>query len=166
MMINDRRRFVNWFLSTFTGALFAMIFYPVARFLSPPRIPEATTREVEAGTTQDRQLIAKAFRIVRFGAEPVILIHPAKSDFRAFSAVCTHLSCIVEFHKDKGVIWCNCHNGVYDLTGKNIGGPPPRPLAPYRVNLVSKLHRSRRRLSSPRYEYNICTSHNESLQAR
>lgn len=137
-MMTARRRFVSWFLGTSAGALVAMIVYPVVRFMTPPRVPEATTREVEAGTTQDRELIDKAFKIVRFGAEPVILIHPADSDFRAFSAVCTHLSCIVEFRKDKGVIWCNCHSGVYDLNGKNIGGPPPRPLAPYRVNLVSK----------------------------
>jgi hypothetical protein len=27
---------------------------------------------------------------------------------------------------------------VYDLTGKNIGGPPPRPLAPFKVNIVSE----------------------------
>lgn len=137
-MINGRRRFLNWFLGTSAGALFAMAFYPVVRFLSPPQVPEATTQSVEAGTTADGDLTTKAFKIVRFGADPVIVIHPSESDFRAFSAVCTHLSCIVEFHKGQGVIWCNCHNGVYDLNGKNIGGPPPRPLAPYRVNLVSK----------------------------
>lgn len=137
-MMTARRRFVNWFFGTSAGALVAMIVFPVVRFMTPPRVSEATTREVEAGTTQDRELIDKAFKIVRFGSDPVILIHPAESDFRAFSAVCTHLSCIVEFRKDKGVIWCNCHNGVYDLNGRNIGGPPPRPLAPYRVNLVSK----------------------------
>ena len=135
-MDDARRRFVNWFLGTSAGALFAMIVYPVARFLSPPRLPETNTREVDAGTTRDPDLVDKAFKIVRFGVDPVILIRVAESDFRAFSAVCTHLDCIVEFRKDRGVIWCNCHNGVYDLNGKNIGGPPPRPLAPYRVNLL------------------------------
>lgn len=129
---------MNWFLGTSAGALLAAILYPVVRFLSPPRVPEATTQSVEAGTTEDPELMTKAFKIVRFGADPVILIHPAESDFRAFTAVCTHLSCIVEFRKEKGVIWCNCHGGVYDLNGKNIGGPPPRPLAPFRVNLVAK----------------------------
>ena len=65
------------------------------------------------------------------------VIRVAESDYRAFSAVCTHLDCIVDFRKDKDLIWCWCHDGIYDLTGKNIGGPPPRPLAPYRVNLAA-----------------------------
>lgn len=32
-------------------------------------------------------------------------------------------------------IWCACHNGVYDLNGKNISCPPPRPLEPFKVNV-------------------------------
>jgi Rieske Fe-S protein len=71
--------------------------------------------------------------IVRFGSKPVILIRTADGEFRAFSATCTHLDCTVQYKKDLGVIWCACHNGKYDLTGRNISGPPPRPLEEYRV---------------------------------
>ena len=53
-------------------------------------------------------------------------------------ATCTHLDCVVGYQKDRSRIWCNCHGGSYDLTGRNIGGPPPRPLTPYKVNLVAK----------------------------
>ena len=56
----------------------------------------------------------------------------------AFSATCTHLDCIVEYRPGVKKIWCNCHDGQYDLNGRNVGGPPPRPLTPYTVNLVSK----------------------------
>ena len=59
----------------------------------------------------------------RFGAEPVILVKAGESDFRAFSATCTHLDCIVTCRKDKGDIYCNCHGGTYDLTGRNVAGP-------------------------------------------
>ncbi len=45
---------------------------------------------------------------------------------------------MVGYQKDHNRIWCNCHGGAYDLTGRNIGGPPPRPLTPYKVNLVAK----------------------------
>ena len=45
---------------------------------------------------------------------------------------------IVGYAKDKGAIACNCHGGQYDLTGRNVGGPPPRPLTPFKVNLVTK----------------------------
>jgi Rieske Fe-S protein len=30
-------------------------------------------------------------------------------------------------------IWCACHNGYYDMNGRNIAGPPPRPLTEYKV---------------------------------
>lgn len=133
-----RRRFLNWFLGTSTGALLAAILYPVARFISPPQIPEAATHQIEAGLVDDPALLEKGFKIVRFGAEPVILIRVAEGDYRAYSATCTHLDCIVEFRAGEQKIWCNCHDGVYDLAGRNVAGPPPRPLTPYRVHVVEK----------------------------
>lgn len=134
----DRRTFLNWFLGTSVGALCVSVVYPVVRFVSPPRIPEASTNQVDAGLTNDPQLLEKGFKIVRFGLEPVILVKVAALEYRAFSATCTHLDCIVEFQKDKSRIWCNCHGGAYDLTGRNVAGPPPRPLTPYKVNVATK----------------------------
>lgn len=140
-MSNDvdlgRRRVVNGFLGGSLTALLAAVVYPVLRYLSPPRIPEATTNQVDAGPVNDPDLLDKGFKIVRFGAEPVILIRVADNDFRAFSAVCTHLDCIVEYHKGEQRIACNCHNGRYDLTGRNVSGPPPRPLARFQVHEVA-----------------------------
>ncbi len=133
-----RRTFLNWFLGTSAGALFLSMAYPVLRFISPPNVPEATTNQVEAGTTQDPDLLEKGFKIVRFGVDPVILIRVAENDYRAFSATCTHLDCIVEYRKRIRRIWCNCHNGQYDLNGQNVAGPPPKPLTPFRVNLARK----------------------------
>jgi cytochrome b6-f complex iron-sulfur subunit len=134
--IPGRRRFLNWFLGTSVGALLAAIVYPAARFISPPHIPEAQTRQVEAGSTDDPELLEKGFKIVRFGAEPVILLRVAGDDYRAYTATCTHLDCIVDYRQDKRLIWCWCHNGIYNLAGKNIGGPPPRALTPLDVHLV------------------------------
>lgn len=135
---SNRRSFLNWFLGTSVGALFVSVAYPVARFVSPPRIPEASTNQVEAGLTSDPQLVEKGFKIVRFGLEPVILVKVSELEYRAFSATCTHLDCIVEYQKDKSRMWCNCHGGAYDLTGRNVAGPPPRPLTAYKVNLATK----------------------------
>lgn len=133
-----RRRFLNWFLGTSAGAFLFSILYPVARYMSPPRIPESSAAEVEAGPVNDPALIDKGFKIVRFGAEPVIVVRVSDTEFRALSATCTHLDCIVEFRKEKQLIWCNCHNGQYDLSGKNVAGPPPKPLTPYQVHVVAK----------------------------
>ena len=49
------------------------------------------------------------------------------------AATCTHLDCTVQFKSDQSILWCACHNGKYDLNGRNISGPPPRPLDPFRV---------------------------------
>ena len=134
----ERRRFLNWFLGTSAGAFLVSVLYPVLRFVSPPQIPEASTSEVEVGPVNDPDLVEKGFKIVRFGAEPVIVVKVSETEYRAFSATCTHLDCIVEFRKAQQVIWCNCHNGAYDLTGRNVAGPPPRPLTPFVVHTVAQ----------------------------
>lgn len=133
-----RRSFINWFLGTSIGALAASTCYPILRFVSPPEVPEAATEEVEAGPTNDPELLEKGFKIVRFGAEPVILVKVSDTEFKAFSATCTHLDCIVEYRSAQQILWCNCHNGQYDLTGAVIGGPPPKPLTPFEVHVVQK----------------------------
>src|SRR5262249_59481037 len=47
----------------------------------------------------------------------------------AYSQSCTHLSCAVVPRIADGVLHCPCHDGYFDLrTGRNIAGPPPRPL--------------------------------------
>jgi Rieske Fe-S protein len=134
----DRRSFLNWFLGTSTGALLMSIVYPVVRFLSPPSVPEAATHQVEAGPVNDPELLGRGFKIVRFGAEPVILVRSGDGRLRAFTATCTHLECIVEFRSDLQVLWCNCHNGQFDLTGRNVAGPPPRPLTEFKVHVLER----------------------------
>jgi len=133
-----RRHFLTWFLGASVTALFASIAYPIARFLSPPNQPEAATNEVQLGPTNDPDLVEKGFKVIRFGNEPVIVIKLSDTDIRAFSATCTHLACIVEFRKAQRDVFCNCHNGQYDLHGRNVAGPPPRPLTPFVVHIVEK----------------------------
>jgi Rieske Fe-S protein len=138
MAVSTRRRFLNGLLGVSAGTLFASVLYPILRYLSPPRIPESTTAEVEAGPVNDPELLKSGFKIIRFGNDPVIVIRASATDIRAFSATCTHLQCIVEYRPERKLIWCNCHNGQYDLTGRNVGGPPPRPLMAFKVNIVVK----------------------------
>lgn len=131
-----RRKVLNWLLNSSLGALAAAVLYPVARFVSPPEIPEANTNLVEAGLSNDPELIDKGFKILRFGNDPVILVRTADDEYRAFAATCTHLDCIVEFQKPENRIWCNCHNGEYDTQGKVVSGPAPHALEAFKVDLV------------------------------
>jgi Rieske Fe-S protein len=70
-----------------------------------------------------------------FGGKPCLLIRTPEGELRAFNAVCTHVECTAEYSQEKAAIICNCHNGVYDLHGRNVSGPPPRPLESYKVTL-------------------------------
>jgi len=111
----------------------AAILYPILRFLSPPEAPEDSSLTVSAGTASS--LLPNSGRLVPFGAEPAIVVRLPSGELRAFTAVCTHLSCTVQYRDDLQQIWCACHNGHYDLAGRNVSGPPPRPLARYAVNV-------------------------------
>ncbi|HEU4402522.1 MAG TPA: Rieske 2Fe-2S domain-containing protein [Candidatus Polarisedimenticolia bacterium] len=130
----SRRGFLSWFLGTSIGAMCASILYPVARYISPPDVPEAQTSRVVAGRAGD--LKANEGRIFRFGNQPGLLIRTEDGGYRALSATCTHLNCTVQYRSDLKQIWCACHNGMYDLSGKNVSGPPPRPLEQYTVNVA------------------------------
>jgi len=46
----------------------------------------------------------------------------------AFSAVCSHLGCIVDWNSKTEQFLCPCHGSKYDVNGNVIGGPAPAPL--------------------------------------
>lgn len=126
-----RRRFVNYLLGTSLGGLLGSILFPVLRFVIPPERAEASPAVVKAATVDE--LEPNNGRIFRMGSKPGILIRTPEGELRAFSAVCTHLGCTVQYRSDLEHIWCACHNGHFDLYGQNVSGPPPRPLEPYEV---------------------------------
>ena len=132
-MVRERRGFLRWLLGGGVAASVGAFLYPVVRFVDPPAVPEAVVNEVAAGKVQD--LKVNSGKIVKFGSRPVLLIRSSESEWKAFSAVCTHLNCTVQYKEDARVIWCACHNGTYDLNGSVVSGPPPKPLDEYVVRL-------------------------------
>ena len=129
-----RRSFLDWFLATSFGGFLIPIFYPVTRYLVLPKVEESTSWNVTLSIKLE-EVKANSAQIFRFGSQPGILLRTSAGDLRAFSAVCTHLACIVQYRADLVHIWCACHNGHFDLNGKNIAGPPPRPLEQFSVNV-------------------------------
>ncbi len=105
--------------------------YPVLRYLIPPQTAELSTDTVLAGKVGE--LKPNSGRVFRFGSRPALLMLTADGQYHAVSAVCTHLGCTVQYRGDLHNIWCACHNGMYDVTGRNISGPPPRPLEAFEV---------------------------------
>lgn len=131
----DRRQFTNTILTGGLLGWLGSVLYPVISYLRPPKVPESSVASVKAGTASD--FPNNSAQIVKFGRKPVILIRTDAGEFRAFNATCTHLDCIVQYRTDLKQIWCACHNGLYDTRGRNVSGPPPRPLDEYSVNVVN-----------------------------
>ena len=130
----SRRRFVDWFLGGSVGAFLLAVLYPLGRYLVPPKAGESTAGTVTLGLKPD-DVKPNSGQIFKFGSRPGILVRTASGDLKAFSAVCTHLNCTVQYRADISHIWCACHNGHFDLNGQNIAGPPPRPLETYTVHV-------------------------------
>ena len=148
---DDSRR--AWLLRSLAGAISATvvaIFYPVACFLRPRRATVSGALEVVA-PFKVNELPNAAGNPFNFGGKPCLVVltpdganrrasgdRLQSDDVRAFNALCTHVDCTVKYRPDRADIFCNCHDGVYDLNGKNVAGPPPRPLEMYQVTLRGK----------------------------
>ncbi|MDQ1621373.1 MAG: hypothetical protein QOE19_3942 [Actinomycetota bacterium] len=67
--------------------------------------------------------------------QKVVVTQPTAGEFKAFSAVCTHMGCLVGAVKD-GTISCPCHGSMYSAAdGTVTGGPAPKPLPPVTVKV-------------------------------
>jgi len=106
-------------LAAATGAL-AIAGREAPQALYPAvRIPSAT------------QLLPGTSLLFRYPTEqdPCILIKTGSGELRAYSQVCTHLSCAVRYETEDNRIACPCHRGFFDVEdGRPTGGPPTRRL--------------------------------------
>lgn len=130
----QRRKFLDLIIGGGFLTVIASILYPIFKFLFPPRMPEVSQMRVNIGKVDDIPL--NSGKIFSFGSKPGIIVRKADGSFVALSAVCTHLGCIVQYREDLGHIWCACHNGHFDLSGKVLSGPPPSPLQEFKVKIM------------------------------
>jgi menaquinol-cytochrome c reductase iron-sulfur subunit len=57
-------------------------------------------------------------------------------EFIAFSPICTHLGCPVNWVGGGHLFLCPCHGSVYNADGTVAAGPAPQPLARYPVRVA------------------------------
>lgn len=127
-----RRSWASWLLGTSLGATLVTFLYPVLNYLVPPESSEPSLSEFELDVKAS-DIAPNSGRIVGLGGKPVLLFRKPSGELAALTATCTHLDCTVQFRADRSDIWCACHNGTYDLKGRNVSGPPPRPLTPLEI---------------------------------
>ena len=129
----SRRTFLDRLLAVGFLSTAVSVLYPVWRYLIPPVTAGPAVDSVVAGRLAD--FTPNTGTIVKFGGQPALLVRTGEGDFKAFTAVCTHLQCTVQYKPDTAQIFCPCHEGLYDLTGNVVSGPPPRALDAFTVNL-------------------------------
>ena len=71
-----------------------------------------------------------------YTAAKVVVTQPASGQYKAFSAVCTHVGCIVN-KVANGTIDCPCHGSEFTITnGAVVTGPAMAPLATRQVKII------------------------------
>jgi cytochrome b6-f complex iron-sulfur subunit len=74
---------------------------------------------------------------ITFAGLPVLVLRTPQS-IKAFSLICTHLGCTVEWRQDHKDFFCPCHDGYFDQFGEVTAGPPPVPLEQFPVKVVDE----------------------------
>jgi cytochrome b6-f complex iron-sulfur subunit len=128
-----RRGLLDWIIGAGSAVLGFLLVAPCLAYLWPVTSSGPVKARVEAGKVKDWPIWQS--RKVPVGGKPVIVIR-TDTEFIAFSAVCPHLGCLVEFQGDQKRIFCPCHAAAFDLKGQVTAGPPPQPLAQYQVSIV------------------------------
>lgn len=121
---SSRRTFLGVCLGGLGAIAAAAVSWPLFRYLAPRSagesagkvvIPDADVREGEA-------------KFFEYAGSSAVVVRKRGGALVAFSAVCTHLGCIVQWEKDKQDFLCPCHAGHYSPDGDVTAGPPPKPL--------------------------------------
>ena len=130
-----RRRFLRYLLGFSVVATAVGVLTPIVGYLWPPsKATIGGQGRVQVGTTADYP--AGQGKIAPVNDKPVIVVNTAQGGLKAFSAICTHLGCIVEWDQSHQYIHCPCHDGRFNpINGAVISGPPPAPLAELAISV-------------------------------
>jgi cytochrome b6-f complex iron-sulfur subunit len=123
----SRRSFLRWLAGLTIFSTIAMVVTPIVAFLVPTKASSsASGGKTLVGTTAD--IPAGGGKVVAMGNTPAVVVNTDQG-VRAYSAICTHLGCVVVWNDLAGVIQCPCHDGRFNpLSGTVVSGPPPAPL--------------------------------------
>ncbi len=69
--------------------------------------------------------------MTRIRGKELLLVRDGPDSARTFEGKCSHEQCDVNYVPDQQKIECPCHDAFFDMSGKVLAGPPPRPLETY-----------------------------------
>lgn len=121
---SGRRTFLGLCLAGLGGIAAATAGWPLLRYLAPRSGKGAVEKVVIA----EKDLTEGEAKFFEYAGSSAVLVRRRDGSLAAFSAVCTHLGCIVQWQKDSQDFLCPCHAGHYSADGLVTAGPPPKPL--------------------------------------
>ena len=128
-----RRRFLDGLFATAVLGTIAAVVYPIVRYLKP--LPASGVAGPTRLTRAETEKLERSnFVIVPAAGKRILVLRDPEGKLHALDARCTHEGCTVQYVPAEAGIWCACHNARFDLEGRVLSGPPPRPLPKYAVH--------------------------------
>ena len=134
---SDRRAFIK--TAALAGGAVIVTGVPLASYFIAPALKKGTGKWVDFGDVKDLEPGSVEMLSYEFLFKDGWLVLPqrgfvwakieAGDKLQVFSSTCTHLSCNVIWQEEEEVFLCPCHAGRFDASGRNIAGPPTKPLA-------------------------------------
>jgi len=123
-----RRNFIQIALAALGASWLGLL---VQSWLFPSQTATQAAKPVEIALSE---LPIGGVKTITYGGSPVIVLRTTES-IRAFSMICTHLGCLVQWQEGQKEFYCPCHDGRFDQFGEVIAGPPPVPLEQIAVSV-------------------------------
>lgn len=134
----NRRKFLKYVVVGGAGLVAVSVGTPlVVDFLSPSwqqtqsfTYPIARTDSIPVGTptfVRFEERVPDAW-VITTESKGLWVVTKDGTNFTVFDPHCTHLNCPFYWDDKSGIFVCPCHGGRFDIDGKVLAGPPPRPL--------------------------------------
>lgn len=130
---SSRRNLMKGLLGFSILATLGGVLTPIVGYLWPPaRRAGVEGSRVRVASLTELQVAGGM--VVPVESRPIVLTVTDEGEVHAFSAICTHLACVVTWETAGDYILCPCHDGRFNAqTGAVISGPPPAPLPAVQV---------------------------------
>lgn len=142
----DRRRFLEWSIWSLGGLIGASLAGTGAAYFVAPAFRKEAEEWLDIGAAADvprgvpaQVLFTERKRDAWIVTERVSyawVVTSNNRDFIVFDPRCTHLACPYRWDDKRKQFLCPCHTAIFDVDGRVIAGPPPRPLDRYPVKVV------------------------------
>ncbi len=136
--VGSRRRFFGWITAAVAGVVGISLSIPLLGSLISPALARRERRWVDIGAPDDVP-VGKPVQLdhitsIRDGyletksQKAVWAVKRSNGEITVYSPICTHLGCGYRWDEEQKKFLCPCHGSVYDIDGRVLGGPAPRPL--------------------------------------